>query len=72
MTVVTHASFADTFRQLGVTDAVAKSVPQPYVVFGLAGALPYLGSSLTTIYLARQAGEAATGKIISNTELISC
>lgn len=45
---------------LGITDAVAKSVPQPYVVFGLAGGLPYLGSALTTVFLARQAGEAAT------------
>lgn len=52
-----------TFLQLGVTDAVARSVPQPYIFFGLAGALPYLGSSLTTIYLARQAGEAATGGV---------
>ncbi|KAI0093888.1 hypothetical protein BDY19DRAFT_856702, partial [Irpex rosettiformis] len=49
---------SDTF--LGITDAVAKSVPRPYVIFGLAGGLPYLGSALTTVYLARQAGEAAT------------
>lgn len=53
----------DSTIKLGITDAVAKSVPKPYVVFGLAGALPYLGSSLTTVYLARQAGEAATGKL---------
>ena len=46
---------------MGITNAVAHSVPTPYVVFGLAGTLPYLGSALTTVYLARQAGEAATG-----------
>ncbi len=47
--------------QLGITNSVAHSVPTPYIVMGLAGGLPYLGSSLTTVYLARQAGEAATG-----------
>jgi hypothetical protein len=31
------------------------------MVFGLAGALPYLGTSGLTIYLANQAGEAASG-----------
>ncbi|PSR75380.1 hypothetical protein PHLCEN_2v9138 [Hermanssonia centrifuga] len=46
---------------LGITNSVAHSVPRPYIVFGLAGGLPYLGTALTTIYLARQAGEAATG-----------
>ncbi|GJE90793.1 DUF3429 domain-containing protein [Phanerochaete sordida] len=54
---------SETF--LGITNSVAHSVPQPYVVMGLAGALPYLGSTLTTIYLARQAGEAATAAISS-------
>lgn len=46
---------------LGITSSVAHAVPTPYIVFGLAGALPYLGASATTIYLARQAGLAATG-----------
>ena len=31
---------------------------------GLAGGLPYVGSALTTVYLARQAGEVATGKAL--------
>jgi len=31
------------------------------MVFGLAGSLPYLGTSGLTIYLANQAGEAASG-----------
>ena len=47
--------------QLGITNAVAHAVPKPYIVFGLAGGLPYLAASGTTIYLARQAGLAATG-----------
>ena len=42
--------------------AVAAQVPQPVMVLGLAGALPYLGTSLTTIYLAKEAGLAAAGK----------
>jgi hypothetical protein len=31
------------------------------MVLGLAGALPYLGTSMTTIYLAKEAGLAAAG-----------
>ncbi|OSX65628.1 hypothetical protein POSPLADRAFT_1039170 [Postia placenta MAD-698-R-SB12] len=53
------ASTNQTF--LGVTNAVASSVPTPYIVFGLAGGLPYLGATGATIYLARQAGIAAAG-----------
>ncbi|EJD53104.1 hypothetical protein AURDEDRAFT_54788 [Auricularia subglabra TFB-10046 SS5] len=45
----------------GVTSAMASQVPKPVMAFGLAGALPYLGTSLTTLYLARQAGTAAVG-----------
>lgn len=48
---------------LGVTNAVATSVPTPYIVFGLAGGLPYIGASAATIYLARQAGLAAAGMV---------
>lgn len=44
-----------------MTNAVASSVPTPYIVFGLAGGLPYLGATGATIYLARQAGIAAAG-----------
>ncbi|KAH9832880.1 uncharacterized protein C8Q71DRAFT_775413 [Rhodofomes roseus] len=46
---------------LGITNAVAYAVPTPYIVFGLAGGLPYLGTAAATIYLARQAGIATTG-----------
>lgn len=35
------------------------------MVFGLAGALPYLGTSGFTVYLANQAGEAASGAVAS-------
>jgi len=48
---------------LGVTGAVASAVPRPYMVMGLAGGLPYLGTAITSVYLARQAGMAATGVI---------
>ncbi|OSD08319.1 hypothetical protein PYCCODRAFT_1429391 [Trametes coccinea BRFM310] len=50
---------------LGITNAVAHSVPKPYVMFGLAGGLPYLASAGATVYLARQAGVAAQG-LVSN------
>ncbi|KAH9950196.1 hypothetical protein B0H21DRAFT_687075 [Amylocystis lapponica] len=46
---------------LGITNAVAHSVPVPYIVFGLAGGLPYVGAAGATIYLARQAGLATAG-----------
>ncbi|KZV71609.1 hypothetical protein PENSPDRAFT_743060 [Peniophora sp. CONT] len=48
---------------IGVTSAVAASVPKPYMVMGLAGGLPYLGAAATSVYLARQAGNAATGLV---------
>ncbi|KZS89959.1 hypothetical protein SISNIDRAFT_458280 [Sistotremastrum niveocremeum HHB9708] len=44
-----------------ITGAIASQVPQPVMVLGLAGALPYLGTSISSIYLARQAGIAASG-----------
>lgn len=40
---------------------MAGQVPTPYLVFGLAGGLPYLGASATTVYLAHQAGLASSG-----------
>lgn len=36
-------------------------MPQPYIAFGLAGGLPYLFASGTTVYSAYQAGLAAQG-----------
>jgi len=47
----------------GVTKTVAGAVPRPYLYFGLAGALPYLGTSGTVIYLANQASLAAQGAL---------
>ncbi|KIJ68598.1 hypothetical protein HYDPIDRAFT_24858 [Hydnomerulius pinastri MD-312] len=48
---------------LGITSAVATTVPTPYLVMGLAGGLPYIASAGTTVYLAHQAGMAAMGVI---------
>jgi len=48
-----------------VTKAIAKTVPMPYMVVGLAGGLPYVGAAGTTIYTAIQAGSAASGAITS-------
>jgi len=47
----------------GITTAVAHSVPTPYLVMGLAGGIPYIASSATTVYLAHQAGLATMGVI---------
>ncbi|SJL12200.1 uncharacterized protein ARMOST_15622 [Armillaria ostoyae] len=45
----------------GITGAIASSVPTPAMVFGLAGTLPYVAASATTVYLAQEAGHAASG-----------
>ncbi|TFK63352.1 hypothetical protein BDN72DRAFT_872325 [Pluteus cervinus] len=45
---------------IGITTKIASEVPKPVLVFGLAGALPYLAASATTIYLARNAGLVAS------------
>ncbi|KDQ61073.1 hypothetical protein JAAARDRAFT_173588 [Jaapia argillacea MUCL 33604] len=59
MTVDSVKPTKNTF--LGITSAVASSVPRPYIAFGLLGGLPYLGTSATVIYHAHQAGLAAAG-----------
>lgn len=46
---------------LGITNAVAQSVPTPYMILGLSGGLPYLGLSAASVYLAHQAGLAIEG-----------
>ncbi|KAL0067061.1 hypothetical protein AAF712_005848 [Marasmius tenuissimus] len=46
---------------LGITGTIASTVPKEAMVFGLAGTLPYVGASATTVYLAYEAGLAASG-----------
>ncbi|KAG5650495.1 hypothetical protein H0H81_012051 [Sphagnurus paluster] len=46
---------------LGITSLVAHQVPEPVLIFGLLGGLPYMGAASTTVYLAHTAGIAATG-----------
>ncbi|KAH0827192.1 hypothetical protein J3R83DRAFT_4885 [Lanmaoa asiatica] len=48
---------------IGITTAVATTVPTPYLVMGLAGGLPYIASAGTTVYLSHQAGLAAAGTL---------
>jgi hypothetical protein len=55
-------SSEDSF--LGITYKIAHEVPQPFMFLGLAGGLPYLGASITTVYLARQAQLAASGAAV--------
>jgi len=63
--VTDDAVKTDRHTFLGITSAVASSVPKPYVVFGLLGGVPYLAASATTIYLAHQAGLATSGVLTS-------
>ncbi|KAF5330872.1 hypothetical protein D9619_005286 [Psilocybe cf. subviscida] len=55
-------SSADSF--IGITNKVAHEVPQPILVLGLLGGVPYIGASATTVYLAYQAQLAASGVVI--------
>lgn len=48
-----------------MTSAIAQHVPTPILVFGLAGGLPYIGTSLSTLYFAHQAGQASSGSLHS-------
>ncbi|KAK7038220.1 hypothetical protein R3P38DRAFT_2515979 [Favolaschia claudopus] len=50
---------------VGITGSIASEVPQPVMLFGLAGGIPYVGAAATTVYLAHQAGLAAAGQIAS-------
>ncbi|TFK36366.1 hypothetical protein BDQ12DRAFT_633986 [Crucibulum laeve] len=56
--VVTPSGVASFF---GITKSVAKGVPEPMMVLGLTGGLPYVGASATTVYLAYQAQLATNG-----------
>lgn len=56
-------SSGDSF--IGITSKIAHQVPEPVLVLGLAGGLPYLGASGMTLYLARQAQLAASGAMTS-------
>lgn len=66
--LVTPASHCYRKSQVQVTSAVASAIPQPILVMGLVGGLPYLGASLTTLYVARQASQAAAG-LSANTDI---
>ncbi|KIO28331.1 hypothetical protein M407DRAFT_243024, partial [Tulasnella calospora MUT 4182] len=44
-----------------ITAGYAAEVPKPVLVTGLAGALPYLGTAISTLYSARAAGLLAAG-----------
>lgn len=45
----------------GITTNIASQVPEPVFVLGLAGGIPYIGASATTVYLAYEAQKAASG-----------
>ncbi|KAF4614617.1 hypothetical protein D9613_002606 [Agrocybe pediades] len=55
-------SSAESF--VGITSKIAHEVPQPILVLGLAGGIPYVVASATTVYLAYEASLAASGAVI--------
>ncbi|KAJ2916951.1 hypothetical protein MD484_g3453, partial [Candolleomyces efflorescens] len=48
---------------VGITTKVASQVPEPVLVLGLTGGIPYIGASAMTVYLARQAEMVSSGII---------
>ncbi|KAJ7029363.1 hypothetical protein C8F04DRAFT_1116709 [Mycena alexandri] len=48
---------------MGTTRSIASEVPKPVMFFGLVGGVPYIGTAVTTVYLAHEAGLAAAGKL---------
>lgn len=48
-------------HQVSATKSLAADIPKHVLYFGLAGTLPYLGTSVTTVVLAREASRAASG-----------
>jgi len=63
-TNVTTDSVSDTESFVKITSDVVHQVPEPILVLGLIGGLPYIGASATTVYLAHQAQLAASGVVI--------
>ncbi|KAF9479292.1 hypothetical protein BDN70DRAFT_807335 [Pholiota conissans] len=63
---VTRDSISDSSGNsfIGITSQIAHEVPQPILVLGLAGGIPYIGASATTVYLAWKAQLAANGMAI--------
>ncbi|KIJ44299.1 hypothetical protein M422DRAFT_168276 [Sphaerobolus stellatus SS14] len=50
---------------LGITSLIASTVPSHILNMGLAGALPYVVTSMSSAYFAHQAGMAANGLLTS-------
>ncbi|KAI5450597.1 hypothetical protein NCC49_002856 [Naganishia albida] len=55
-----HAQGSIEADFINTTKSFAADIPQPALYFGLAGTLPYLGTSVTTVALAREASLAAS------------
>jgi hypothetical protein len=50
------------FPQIATTKSFASDIPPHVLYFGLAGTLPYLGTSVSTVVLAREASLAASSE----------
>ncbi|WVQ72062.1 hypothetical protein IAR50_001606 [Cryptococcus sp. DSM 104548] len=54
---------------VGATAGLAKEVPKPAMVLGMAGTIPYFVTSLGTVFLARQASIASAAESINHDDL---
>ncbi|KAF8607629.1 hypothetical protein BDV93DRAFT_505037 [Ceratobasidium sp. AG-I] len=54
-----HGGLKEDF--VSITKDIAETVPNPVLRMGLAGGLPYIGTSFASLYYARQAGQAFEG-----------
>ena len=63
----------DVETQASITATIASEVPKPILYTGLAGTLPYVGTTLSTLYYARSAGlfpeEAAVALMSASTHI---
>jgi len=67
-TIAGHVNLPDALGKdsfLGITGLIVGKVPDHILRMGLAGGLPYLGTALSSAYLARQAGLASSGVLTS-------
>ncbi|KAG8796766.1 hypothetical protein FRC12_000016 [Ceratobasidium sp. 428] len=54
-----HGGIKEDF--ISITKEIAETVPDPALKMGLAGGIPYIGTSLATLYYSRQLAQAASG-----------
>ncbi|KAG8721484.1 hypothetical protein FRC08_012617 [Ceratobasidium sp. 394] len=56
-----HGGIKEDF--ISITKEIAETVPSPALKMGLAGGVPYIGTSLATLYYSRELARAASGAV---------